>query len=115
MNVLEEAILATDLAIYFRKREDFFDLVSNENYEWTNEKHRALLRSMLMTCCDIAAITKPWYARSVARRDCNCQPHFVPFNREIQKVVAELVASEFFQQGDMEKEQLNIDPIVSVP
>ncbi len=34
-------------------------------------------------------------------------------NREIQKVVAELVASEFFQQGDMEKAQLNIDPIVS--
>ncbi|KFM80007.1 Dual 3',5'-cyclic-AMP and -GMP phosphodiesterase 11, partial [Stegodyphus mimosarum] len=45
---------------------------------------------MLMTLCDIAAITKPW---------------------EIQKVVAELVASEFFQQGDIEKEQLKIQPI----
>lgn len=34
-------------------------------------------------------------------------------NREVQKVVAELVASEFFQQGDIEKAQLKIEPIVS--
>ena len=27
--------------------------------------------------------------------------------------MAELVASEFFQQGDIEKQQLNIEPIVS--
>lgn len=31
----------------------------------------------------------------------------------MQKVVAELVASEFFQQGDIEKAQLKIEPIVS--
>lgn len=35
------------------------------------------------------------------------------FCRQTQKVVAELVASEFYQQGDIEKEQLNIEPIVS--
>ena len=29
--------------------------------------------------------------------------------------VAELVASEFFEQGDMEREKLNIIPIVSEP
>lgn len=46
-----------------------------------------------MTACDIAAITKPW---------------------EIQRVVAELVASEFFQQGDIEKTELNLEPIVSI-
>lgn len=32
----------------------------------------------------------------------------------MQKVVAELVASEFFQQGDIEKAQLKIEPIVSI-
>lgn len=114
MNVLEEAILATDLAVYFRKREAFFDLINSGNYEWTNEVHRALLRSMLMTCCDIAAITKPWYNRE---RPFNVSIFqsivFLFTNREIQKVVAELVASEFFQQGDIEKAQLNIEPIVS--
>ena len=49
-------------------------------------------RGMLMTACDVAAITKPW---------------------EIQKRVAVMVASEFFEQGDKEREILNEDPMVS--
>ncbi len=47
---------------------------------------------MMMTACDVSAITKPW---------------------EVQRKVAELVASEFFEQGDLEKMQLNETPIVS--
>lgn len=47
---------------------------------------------MMMTACDVAAITKPW---------------------EVQKKVAELVANEFFEQGDIEREKLKITPIVS--
>ena len=38
---------------------------------------------MLMTACDLSAIAKPW---------------------RIQKRVAEMVASEFFEQGDLEKD-----------
>lgn len=45
-----------------------------------------------MTVCDLSAITKPW---------------------PIEKRVADLVSSEFFEQGDMEREELNITPIVS--
>ena len=45
-----------------------------------------------MTACDVAAISKPW-----------C----------IQQRVAELVASEFFEQGDLERTDLNLEPIVS--
>lgn len=44
-----------------------------------------------MTACDVAAICKPW---------------------EIQQLVAKLVASEFFQQGDIERNQLHVEPIV---
>ncbi|GIY83731.1 dual 3',5'-cyclic-AMP and -GMP phosphodiesterase 11 [Caerostris extrusa] len=44
---------------------------------------------MLMTACDIAEITKPW---------------------KIQMKVAELIANEFFEQGDIEK-QLQLEPI----
>lgn len=44
-----------------------------------------------MTVCDLSAITKPWV---------------------IEKRVADLVSSEFFEQGDMEKQELNITPIV---
>jgi hypothetical protein len=46
---------------------------------------------MMMTACDVAAICKPW---------------------EVQQVVAKLVASEFFQQGDIERNQLHVEPIV---
>ena len=43
-----------------------------------------------MTACDLGAITKPW---------------------PIQKRVALLVADEFFYQGDLEKEKLQVEPI----
>ena len=46
---------------------------------------------MMMTACDVAAITKPW---------------------KIQHEVAQLVASEFFEQGDLERQQLQAEPIV---
>ncbi|KAF2366187.1 GAF domain [Trinorchestia longiramus] len=88
--VLEEAILATDLALYFKKRPDFIKLVQSGEYDWTREEHRCQLRGMTMTACDIAAITKPW---------------------DVQKKVADLVANEFFEQGDIEKETFKITPI----
>ena len=46
-----------------------------------------------MTSCDVSAIAKPW---------------------DIQHRVAKMVAEEFFEQGDMEKLQLNQTPIVSL-
>ena len=45
----------------------------------------------MMTACDVAAITKPW---------------------EIQQAIAQLVAGEFFEQGDIEKTQLGKKPLV---
>lgn len=46
---------------------------------------------MMMTACDVAAITKPW---------------------EIQEKVAQLVANEFFEQGDKERSELGETPMV---
>lgn len=60
--------------------------------QWMSDEPRSMLRAMSMTVCDLAAITKPW---------------------EIEKRVADLVSSEFFEQGDMERQELNITPIVS--
>lgn len=45
---------------------------------------------MMMTACDVSAIAKPW---------------------EVQHRVAKLVADEFFDQGDLEKLQLNTKPM----
>ncbi|XP_073991560.1 phosphodiesterase 11 isoform X3 [Rhodnius prolixus] len=90
IKVLEEAILSTDLAVYFRKRGVFLSLVTSRAYRWELEEHRELLRAMTMTVCDLAAITKPWH---------------------IEKRVADLVTSEFFEQGDLERHELNLTPI----
>ncbi|KAF7647381.1 hypothetical protein LDENG_00173160, partial [Lucifuga dentata] len=90
LRMIERAILATDLALYMKRRGEFFELTKNSQFMWEDEHHRELLRSMLMTACDISAITKPW---------------------PVQKRIAELVATEFFEQGDKERQELNIEPI----
>lgn len=89
IRVLEEAILATDLAIYFKKRVDFFKIAS-DGLNWKREEHKESVRGMLMTVCDLAAITKPW---------------------DVEKRIAELVSAEFFEQGDLERETLNVTPM----
>lgn len=75
-----------------RKRGPFLNVAkpSAPLEHWGNEENRSLLRAMSMTVCDLSAITKPW---------------------EIEKRVADLVSSEFFEQGDMERQELNITPI----
>ncbi|CAF0917597.1 unnamed protein product [Adineta ricciae] len=90
VHYIESAILSTDLALYFRKRGEFQKLVEANEKQWTDSGKKDLLRGMMMTACDVAAICKPW---------------------EIQQVVAKLVASEFFQQGDIERNQLHVEPI----
>ncbi|XP_078354204.1 cGMP-specific 3',5'-cyclic phosphodiesterase-like [Oculina patagonica] len=90
IKVLEHAILSTDLALYFQKRGSFEKIVHSDTVDWSEDSNRELLRAMMMTACDVAAITKPW---------------------EIQQQVAELVASEFFEQGDLERFQLKSEPI----
>uniref|UniRef100_A0A673L1M0 Phosphodiesterase n=1 Tax=Sinocyclocheilus rhinocerous TaxID=307959 RepID=A0A673L1M0_9TELE len=90
LKMIEKAILATDLALYMKKRTEFFELAKNSQFVWEDGYHRDLLRSMLMTACDISAIAKPW---------------------PVQKKIAELVATEFFEQGDKERRELNIEPI----
>lgn len=51
-----------------------------------------VLCGILMSACDVSAIAKPW---------------------DIQHKMAKLVADEFFDQGDLEKLQLNEQPVVS--
>lgn len=76
----------------YRKRGSFLKSVKPASMaNWLSEEPRALLRAMSMTVCDLSAITKPW---------------------PIEKRVADLVTSEFFEQGDMERQELNITPIV---
>ncbi|XP_017541077.1 cGMP-specific 3',5'-cyclic phosphodiesterase isoform X2 [Pygocentrus nattereri] len=89
IGMIEKNILATDLTVHTQRRSEFFDLVDDKTLRWEHEEHRDLLRSVLMTACDVCAITKPW---------------------KEQKRIARLVAEEFFAQGDREKREFNIRP-----
>ncbi|XP_056235742.1 dual 3',5'-cyclic-AMP and -GMP phosphodiesterase 11A [Seriola aureovittata] len=89
MQLLKQAILSTDLTLHFERRNKFFECVLSGAFIWTDEGHREVLRSMLMTACDLGAVTRPW---------------------KISKQVAELVTSEFFEQGDRERSELKLTP-----
>uniref|UniRef100_A0A8C7X0K5 Phosphodiesterase n=1 Tax=Oryzias sinensis TaxID=183150 RepID=A0A8C7X0K5_9TELE len=89
MQLLKQAILSTDLTLHFERRAKFFEYVLSGEFSWTDEGHREGLRSMLMTACDLGAVTRPW---------------------KISKQVAELVTSEFFEQGDRERSELKLTP-----
>ena len=78
-----------------RVRASFWSLLERRaESAWrdSSSRDRELLRSVLMTTCDVAAITKPWH---------------------VQLRAAKLVLTEFFDQGDLEKHQLNIQPQVT--
>ena len=76
--MLEEAILSTDLKSHLDQRSSFKELVNSGNFNPKIDGHKAQLRQMLMTAADLSAAVKPW---------------------ESQQRVAELVYSEFFDQG----------------
>ena len=92
INILEDSILATDLAVYFKRRSETFSKMESKTLDWSpsSEQDRSLIRGLMMSACDLGAITKPW---------------------KIQKKVAKLVANEFFEQGDLEKNELQMEPI----
>ncbi|XP_030047651.1 cGMP-specific 3',5'-cyclic phosphodiesterase isoform X2 [Microcaecilia unicolor] len=90
LKVIKQAILSTDLALYMKRRGEFFDLLRRNVFRWENAEHKELFVAMLMTACDLSAVTKPW---------------------PVQQRVAELVASEFYEQGDKERRELHIEPI----
>ncbi|XP_028568762.2 rod cGMP-specific 3',5'-cyclic phosphodiesterase subunit beta [Podarcis muralis] len=99
-HLMDIAIIATDLALYFKKRTMFQKIVDesktyNSEREWVEylsleTTKKEIIMAMMMTACDLSAITKPW---------------------EVQSKVALLVAAEFWEQGDMERNVLQQQPI----
>ncbi|XP_067320073.1 rod cGMP-specific 3',5'-cyclic phosphodiesterase subunit beta [Anolis sagrei] len=99
-NLMDIAIIATDLALYFKKR-TMFQKIVDESKTYHNEKEwveylsleatkKEIIMAMMMTACDLSAIAKPW---------------------EVQSKVALLVAAEFWEQGDLEVSVLQQQPI----
>ncbi|MBN3312293.1 PDE6C phosphodiesterase, partial [Atractosteus spatula] len=100
IHLFEVAIIATDLALYFKKRTMFQKIVDATeqmateeeqiNYVSNNPIRKEIVMAMMMTGCDLSAITKPW---------------------EVQSKVALMVANEFWEQGDLERTVLEQQPI----
>ncbi|XP_037637206.1 cone cGMP-specific 3',5'-cyclic phosphodiesterase subunit alpha'-like isoform X1 [Sebastes umbrosus] len=99
-HLFEVCIIATDLALYFKKRTMFQKIVESVetmpeekeriNYISTNPTRKEIIMAMMMTACDLSAITKPW---------------------EVQSKVALMVSAEFWEQGDLERTVLDQQPI----
>ncbi|XP_053575812.1 rod cGMP-specific 3',5'-cyclic phosphodiesterase subunit alpha [Bombina bombina] len=100
IHMMDIAIIATDLALYFKKRAMFQKIVDqsktfDSEEKWTEymkleDTRKEIIMAMMMTACDLSAIAKPW---------------------EIQSKVALLVAAEFWEQGDLERTVLQQNPI----
>ncbi|KAJ0004765.1 hypothetical protein NQD34_010979 [Periophthalmus magnuspinnatus] len=99
-HLFEVCIIATDLALYFKKRTMFQKIVDQAheikdekevvNFISNNPTRKEIVMAMMMTACDLSAITKPW---------------------EVQSKVALMVAAEFWEQGDLERTVLEQQPI----
>ncbi|KAJ3030805.1 UNVERIFIED_CONTAM: hypothetical protein HDU68_007722 [Siphonaria sp. JEL0065] len=82
LEIIEKAILATDLALFFKNKKDAQELADTKSYNPKIQKHKDLLLSIALTCSDLSAMSKKW---------------------ENSQKTADSVYSEFFAQGDEEK------------
>ncbi|KFO32001.1 rod cGMP-specific 3',5'-cyclic phosphodiesterase subunit alpha isoform X4 [Fukomys damarensis] len=87
--------------LYQMKKRTMFQKIVDQSktyenvQEWTQymmleQTRKEIVMAMMMTACDLSAITKPW---------------------EVQSKVALLVAAEFWEQGDLERTVLQQNPI----
>lgn len=57
---IRDAILATDLAVYFRTRAKLIQVWHENNFDWHSTNHRNLLKSIMMTSSDLCGTCKPY-------------------------------------------------------
>lgn len=65
---IREAILATDLASYFKVRGKLEQLKNDNLLNWKNDRHRMVCKAIMMTSCDLSGSCKPFH---VAKNICD--------------------------------------------
>ncbi|GJQ85802.1 hypothetical protein Trydic_g20359 [Trypoxylus dichotomus] len=80
--VMRDAILSTDLAFYFKVRAKLTPVVLEGIFDWENQTHRSMIKSIMMTVCDLSGQCKPFH---------------------IAKRITDILYNEFYRQGDVEK------------
>ncbi|XP_063909612.1 cAMP and cAMP-inhibited cGMP 3',5'-cyclic phosphodiesterase 10A-like isoform X2 [Zophobas morio] len=86
---IKEAILATDLALYFKFRAKLAQISNEGLFDWGNSMHRTYVKAIMMTSCDLSGQCKPFF---VAKR------------------ITDNLYREFYHQGDMEK-KMGLHPL----
>ncbi|XP_049824772.1 cAMP and cAMP-inhibited cGMP 3',5'-cyclic phosphodiesterase 10A isoform X2 [Aethina tumida] len=84
---IKDNILATDLVQFFKVKSKLSNLL--HEFDFSDEEHRQLLRTVMMTGADLSGNAKPFL---------------------VAKVVMQNLYKEFYHQGDMEKE-LGLRPL----
>ena len=89
--MVEEAILATDLALHFQHLGRLVALAEAgpAAISWDDHEHAVAVRAALMTASDLGGVTRPW---------------------PVQRAVVSLVTEEFWEQGDLERQLLSVQP-----
>lgn len=57
---IKDAILATDLALYFKYRTKLLQTYFDKAFEWYRSDHRLLVKALMMTICDLSGQCKPF-------------------------------------------------------
>lgn len=81
LDLMQSNILDTDIATHLRKMKDI-KRMGTDGYDPSNAHHHELMCSLMMTSCDISDTCKEW---------------------NTAKSIAEMIYTEFFTQGDLEK------------
>lgn len=77
-----ECIIATDLSLYFQGKMELKRIADEKTFTFKDLNHRRLVKSLMMTACDLSGQTKPL---------------------QICQKITEDVYEEFYLQGDVEK------------
>ncbi|NXH18844.1 PDE6B phosphodiesterase, partial [Bucco capensis] len=96
IHLMEIAIIATDLALYFKKRTMFQKIVDeSKTYDsmtgWTEylsleTTKKEVVMAMMMTACDLSAITKPWEVQSKVRNKCTSATTYCKYHMRAKTI-----------------------------
>ncbi|XP_046365386.2 cAMP and cAMP-inhibited cGMP 3',5'-cyclic phosphodiesterase 10A-like [Haliotis rufescens] len=82
LEMIRQAIIATDLALYFPNQKSLAALIKENTFDINNTKMRGQCKSLMMTGADLCAVAKPW---------------------RTQEQTVDHIYEEFYVQGDKEK------------
>jgi cAMP and cAMP-inhibited cGMP 3',5'-cyclic phosphodiesterase 10 len=57
---IKDAIIATDLLIYFKNKSKLEHICSKKEFDWNDQVHRTYLKGIMMTTSDLSGMCKPF-------------------------------------------------------